>query len=82
MTVSSLLLNALTWRIWRRPGLTDGADVDAGRRLFGSIESTIGFLLALVIGTAVPAINYFALFTLAITGQVGRLVWNRMHRRR
>jgi uncharacterized membrane protein len=82
MTASSLLLNALTLRVWRHPELTDGADADAGRRLFGSVETTVGFLIALVVGTAVPVINYFALFALAITGQVGRLVWNRTHRRR
>jgi hypothetical protein len=65
----------------RRPGLTDGRDVDAEVRLWGSIETTIGFVLALIIGAAFPAVNYFALFVLVITGRIGDLTWRRRHRR-
>jgi uncharacterized membrane protein len=82
MTVSSALLTALSWRIHRRPELTDGHDVDAELRLVGSIETTVGFALALVIGTAFPVINYFALFVLVVTGRVGDLLWRRRGRRR
>jgi len=81
MTVSSALLSALAWHVRRRPALTDGHDADAGRRLAGSVETTVGFLLALVIGTAFPGINYFALFVLVLTGRLSRLVQRRRERR-
>jgi uncharacterized membrane protein len=81
MTVSSALLTALAWHVRRTPALTDGHDDIADFRLFGSIETTVSFALALVIGTLFPVVNYFSLFTLVITGQLGRLIWRRRHRR-
>jgi hypothetical protein len=80
MLVSSALLTSLAWHIRRTPALTDGHDRDGGRRLFSSVETTLSFAIALVIGTVFPTVSYFALFSLAITGQIGRLVWNRWHR--
>jgi hypothetical protein len=80
MTLSSALLTALAWHVRRTPELTDGHDVDAARRLHLSIETTISFALALIIGTVFPQIHYFALFTLLITGQIGRLVRRRRPR--
>jgi len=82
MTASSALLTALAWHVRRHPELTDGHDVDAARRFTGSIETTIGFVVALVIGTAFPVINYFALFVLALTGRVGGLIERRRARPR
>jgi uncharacterized membrane protein len=81
MTVSSALLTALARHVHRNPSLTDGHDTDSAKRLFGSIETTISFVIALVVGTAVPAINYFALLSLVVTGQIGRVIWNRRHPR-
>lgn len=81
MTVSSALLTGMAWRVRVRPELTDGHDLEAGRRLFGSAETTIAFVIALVVGTAFPVVNYYALLVLVITGRVGRLVWNRRQRR-
>ncbi|WP_375387732.1 TMEM175 family protein [uncultured Amnibacterium sp.] len=80
MTVSSALLSALARHVRRRPQLTDGHDDDAEHRLFVSVETTLSFALALVIGTVLPFVHYFALLTLVVTGQIGRLVWNRRHR--
>ena len=82
MTVSSLLLTALAWYIRRHPELTDGHDGEAGDRLANSVETTIGFVLALIIGTAFPVVNYFAIFVLVLTGRVGTLVERRVARRR
>ena len=81
MAVGSALLSALARHLHRHPELTDGHDRDSGRRLFTSVETTIGFLVALVIGTVLPQINYFALFVLVLTGQVGRLIARRRARR-
>jgi len=81
MVVSSSLLTLLSRHLVRRPELTDGHDVDARRRLFVSAETTIGFVAALLIGTLVPQINYFALFVLVLSGQTGRLIERRRRRR-
>jgi uncharacterized membrane protein len=81
MGVGSVLLSALAWRIHRHPELTDGHDRDSRQRLVGSAETTIGFVVALVLGTVFPRINYFALFVLVLTGQVGGLIARRRARR-
>ena len=81
MTVSSALLAALSWHVRRHPGLTDGHDEEAWKRLFSSAETTVGFIIALVVGAVFPHVNYFALFLLALTGQVSRLVERRRDRR-
>lgn len=81
MVVSSALLTALASHVARRPALTDGHDDEAGARLLGSVVSTVGFVIALVIGTLVPSVNYFALFVLVLTGQVGRFARRRRRRR-
>ena len=77
MTVSSALLTALARHVSRHPELTDGHDDRARSRLLASVEATLGFLVALVIGTVFPWINYFALFVLVLSGQVRRLVERR-----
>jgi uncharacterized membrane protein len=80
ITISSALLTALSWYVRRHAELTEGHDTGAGQRLFNSAETTIGFALALVIGTTFPQINYFAIFTIVITGQIGKRVWRRRAR--
>jgi uncharacterized membrane protein len=79
MTASSLLLTALARHVRLHPEVTDGHDVEAERRWFASVETSLGFALALVIGTAVPWVNYFALLLLVVTGRVGDAVWRRRH---
>jgi len=80
MAVSGALLTASAWWVARHPGLTDGRDVEARHRLVGSVSTLVGFVLALVIGTAVPAVNYFALFVLVLTGRLGALLDRRRRR--
>lgn len=45
------------------------------------METTIGFVVALIIGTAFPHIDYFAIFVLVLTGRVGRVIELRRKRR-
>jgi uncharacterized membrane protein len=73
MAVSSALLTALARHVARHPALTDGRDEEASGRLLASAVTTAGFLVALVIGTVFPWINYFAIFVLALTGPIARL---------
>lgn len=81
MVVSSGLLSVLSRHVVRRPDLTDGHDLDARRRLFTSVETTIGFAVALVIGTVFPQVNYFALLVLALSGRIGRVIQRRAQKR-
>ncbi len=81
MAVSSALLTAMAILVLRRPDLTDGEDHLAFRRMLVSVDTTVGFLLAVAIGTAFPAVNYFALLVLALTGQVGSAIARRRERR-
>jgi uncharacterized membrane protein len=78
MAVSSALLTGLAWHIRRHPDLTDGHDTAARARLSGSVAATVGFVLALVVGTAIPAVNYFAILLLFITGRIGALIDRRL----
>lgn len=82
MVVGSWLLTGLAWHVRRTPSLTDGHDRESGDRLFNSVETSISFTIALVVGTAFPVINYFALLSLLVTGQVGRLIRKRRRRPR
>jgi uncharacterized membrane protein len=79
MAVSGALLTALAWHLHRHPELTDGHDTEAGKRFAGSLEVTIGFVLALVVGTAFPHINYYALLILLVTSRIGTLVERRLN---
>ncbi|MBW4041862.1 MAG: DUF1211 domain-containing protein [Acidobacteria bacterium] len=81
MLLSSVCLTVLAWHIRRHAELTDGRDDDAWRRLFGSVETTAGFVVALVIGTVFPQINYFSLLVLVLTGRIGRVIERRHERR-
>lgn len=82
MTASSGLLSALSILVLRRAELTDGHDDDAVDRVVGSVETTLGFLLAFVIGTLLPAVNYFALLVLVLTGRLDRIALRLLARRR
>jgi uncharacterized membrane protein len=79
MAVSSALLSGLAWHIRRHPDLTDGHDVEASSRLAGSLATTAGFVLALVVGTAFPQINYLAILLLFVTARIGALIERRLH---
>jgi uncharacterized membrane protein len=75
VAASSLCLSALALLVDRRPGLRrDGAE--AGHRL-GSYVTSALMLGALVLGVAVPAVNYWALLLLVLSGPLERLVRGR-----
>lgn len=82
MTVSSGLMTSLAVLVLRRPELTDGRDPETLRRVVGSAETTVAFVLALVIGTAFPVVNYLALIVLAITGRFDGPIVRGLERRR
>jgi uncharacterized membrane protein len=80
IAASSVCLSAIGVLVWRRPSLGRGG-LDAGEANPASGLLTSGVIvLALVLGVLVPAVNYFALFLLFLTGPLGRLVDRRTAR--
>jgi uncharacterized membrane protein len=74
IAVSSACLLLLTVLIRRRSGLrredVEGEDVN----LPAALIATVLLFLALVVGVAVPAVNYWALLLLFLSGPVERLI--------
>jgi uncharacterized membrane protein len=80
IAASSLCLSAIGVLVWRRPALRRGG-LDAGEAHPAAGLLTSGVIVvALVLGVLVPAVNYFALFLLFLTGPLGRLVDRRTAR--
>jgi len=74
MTASAACLLLLTVLLWRRPGLRR-ADVTADdSTVRAAVTTTTLLALALVLGVALPAVNYWALLLLVLTGPVERLL--------
>jgi uncharacterized membrane protein len=74
ITVSSACVAVLDWMVVRRAGLRrDGMLEDARDGLLGGVVTTALFALALVLGTAVRAVNYYGLLVLLLSGPVERL---------
>lgn len=67
MTVSSLLLTAICWEIYRRPELGGTDRQRTLTSLWGVGSNAAAFIVALVIGVVFPQINYYALLLLVLT---------------
>ncbi|MCU1473647.1 TMEM175 family protein [Amnibacterium sp.] len=82
MLASSVLLTALSVIVHLdRAVAPDAGGVDSRNRVIGGAAASVALALALVIGTTVPVINYWALWLLAVTGPFEFLV-RRAYRRR
>ncbi len=77
MTASSACLSVLSVLVWRRPSLRRAGTDTQPDLPWASLVTTGTLVLALLIGVLIPAINYWALFLLFLTGPVG----DRLHRR-
>jgi uncharacterized membrane protein len=77
MTVSSACLTLLTVLLVRRPYLRRAGAVQPEDELPNGLVTTGIFVLALVVGVAVPRIGYLALFLLFLTGPALRLLGRR-----
>jgi uncharacterized membrane protein len=77
ITLNSILMAAAAVLVWRRPALRrDGVtERDAFPRAAFLTTGLLG--LAFVLGTAIPAVNYFALLLLLLTGPADRLLPHR-----
>ena len=82
MLVSSLLLTALSAIAHRdRAVAPDGGDVASRNRLIGTTATSIAFAVALVLGTLIPVLNFWALLTIPLTGPFEALVRRHYARR-
>jgi TMEM175 potassium channel family protein len=71
ITASSVCLSVMSVLVWRRPHLRK-TPADAPPRPVAGLVTTGTLVAALVLGVLVPAVNYFALFLLFLTGPVVR----------
>lgn len=81
MLLSSALLTAMTLAIRRSDLIQSKANPVTNRRLVGSLATTATFAVALLLGTLIPAVNYWALFLLAVTGPFEGRIARRLDRR-
>jgi uncharacterized membrane protein len=77
IAVSTVCLCALTLLVWRRPALRREGVSAADATPAPALVTTGILLVALALGTAFQAVNYFALFLLLLTGPVERLLVRR-----
>lgn len=82
MLASSLLLTGLSIVVHLdRSVAPDAGDAVSRNRVIGGAAASSAFALALVIGTAIPAVNFWALWLIAVTGPFEYLVRRGYERR-
>jgi uncharacterized membrane protein len=81
MAASSACLLLLTLLLRRRPGLRHENVETEDINLPAALSTTTLLVLALVLGAAVPAVNYWALLLLFLSGLIERLTRQRANRR-
>lgn len=67
MTASSLTLTTMTLLIRSHPDLESTQNPIDRHRIVSSVTTTIAFVVALVVGVLVPAINFYALLVILLT---------------
>ncbi|BDZ46421.1 TMEM175 family protein [Naasia aerilata] len=80
MAASSLVLTAMSVLIRRTPDIQAADNPITPRSFAASYWVSAGFVLALILGTAIPALNYWALFVLFVTPTIGALIRRRRER--
>ena len=81
MLLSSGLLTSMTLVIRGSDDLQSRSNPVTNRRLVGSVATTIAFAVALIVGTLVPVLNYWALLLLATTPPFERIATRILDRR-
>jgi uncharacterized membrane protein len=71
ITASSACLSVISVLVWRRPHLRR-TGTEAPPTPWSGLVTTGTLVVALAVGVLVPAVNYFALFLLFLTGPVER----------
>jgi uncharacterized membrane protein len=68
MTASSACLSVLSVLVWRRPPLRHAGSETQPNLSWATLVTTGTLVVALLVGVLIPAINYFALLLLFLTG--------------
>ena len=82
ITVSSVFLAAAAVLVWRRPALRRTGITERGAFPRAAFLTTGVLVLALILGTAFPAVNYYGLLLLLLTGPALFGGWRLARRRR
>ncbi len=80
IVVSQACLSVLNLLLWRRPGPRRDGVQARQTAPWPALATTALLVLAVVLGIAVPAVNYWALFLLFLSGPVERLIRQRAER--
>jgi uncharacterized membrane protein len=80
MAASSLVLTAMSVVIRRTPAIQAPDNPVTPRSFAASFWVSAGFVLALILGTTIPGLNYWALFVLFLTPSLGALIRRRRER--
>ncbi|WP_210480892.1 TMEM175 family protein [Naasia sp. SYSU D00948] len=80
MAASSVILTAMTLLIRRDRRIEDASNPVPPRAVLGSVSNAAAFLVALVIGTALPSVGYWALLVLVLTGPIEAVVGRSLRR--
>jgi uncharacterized membrane protein len=81
MTASSLILTGMTLMIRNNPRVESRDNPISPRNVVGSVSNATAFVVAFALGTAVPAIGYWALFVLFLSQPIEALVGRSLARR-
>src|SRR3954453_3396530 len=77
IAASSIVLTTMTFVIRRDPRIESAENPISSRTVTGSLIISAGFVVALVLGTTIPGLNYWALFVLFLSGPIEALLWRR-----
>ena len=77
ITLSSVFLAMAAVLVWRRPALRRKGITQPNAFPRAAFLTTGLLVLAFVLGTAIPAVNYFGLLLLVLTGPIDRLLPHR-----
>jgi uncharacterized membrane protein len=81
LTANSALLTAMVVLVYRDPSIANSEHPVSRERVLHSVATTGLFVAALIVGSLVPAINYFALLLLFLSGPTSALVRSALRRR-
>lgn len=81
MTASSLVLTGIAFYLYRHPVLESDDGRTSLERLWGSSATAGGFIIALILGLAVPHLNFYALLVLLLTFPADVLMKPRFRKR-
>ncbi len=80
MTASSLILTGIAYYLHRHPHLESDDGHTSLVRLWGIASTSVAFVVALILGVAVPHLNYYALLVLLLTFPLDAVTKPRLRR--